>query len=71
VATELRLPAAELDPRRPLTEMGIDSVMSIAIRGRLQRKLRVDLPATLLWTCPSVARIAEFVAGLMGVPDPV
>ncbi|MFC0540179.1 type I polyketide synthase [Kutzneria chonburiensis] len=71
VATELRLPAAELDPRRPLTEMGIDSVMSIAIRGRLQRKLRVDLPATLLWTYPSVARIAEFVAGLMGVPDPV
>jgi 6-methylsalicylic acid synthase len=51
--------------------MGIDSVMSIAIRGRLQRKLRVDLPATLLWTYPSVARIAEFVAGLMGVPDPV
>jgi 6-methylsalicylic acid synthase len=75
VATELRMPAAELDARRPLTEMGIDSVMSIAIRGRLQRLLRVDLPATLLWTYPSVARIAEFVAGLLGVaqldPNPV
>jgi 6-methylsalicylic acid synthase len=75
VATELRLPAAELDPRRPLTEMGIDSVMSITIRGKLQKKLPVSLPATLLWTYPSVARIAEFVAGLLGVeqlhPNPV
>ncbi|MFI9388317.1 beta-ketoacyl synthase N-terminal-like domain-containing protein [Kutzneria sp. NPDC052558] len=69
VATELRLPEAELDARRPLTEMGIDSVMSIAIRGRLQRQLRVDLPATLLWTYPSVQRIAEFVAGLLGVEE--
>ncbi|WP_063753718.1 type I polyketide synthase [Kutzneria sp. 744] len=75
VANELRLPVAEMDARRPLTEMGIDSVMSITIRGKLQKKLPVSLPATLLWTYPSVARIAEFVAGLLGVgqlhPDPV
>jgi len=65
VAAELKLAPDELDTRRPLIEMGLDSVMTQIIRGRLERRFRVSLPATLLWNRPTVAAISEFLADLL------
>jgi len=69
VAAELKLAAEDLDTRRPLIEMGLDSVMTQIIRGRLERQFRVSLPATLLWNRPTVQAIGEFLAELL-VPEP-
>ncbi|OLF05828.1 beta-ketoacyl synthase [Actinophytocola xinjiangensis] len=65
VAAELKLAVDELDVRRPLIEMGLDSVMTQLIRGRLERQFRVSLPATLLWNSPTVRAISDFLAELL------
>ncbi|HEV7651177.1 MAG TPA: type I polyketide synthase [Actinophytocola sp.] len=66
VAAEMKLAVDELDTRRPLIEMGFDSVMTQMIRARLERRFRISLPATLLWNRPTVQAISEFVAELLG-----
>ena len=50
------------DVRRPLMEMGLDSVMTLVIRRRLEKLFRLALPATLLWDRPTVTAIAGFLA---------
>jgi 6-methylsalicylic acid synthase len=62
VADEMRMPASDLDVRRPLSEMGLDSVMTVVIRRGLERAFRVPLPATILWDRPTVTAVADFLA---------
>jgi NAD(P)-dependent dehydrogenase (short-subunit alcohol dehydrogenase family)/acyl carrier protein len=57
VAAELNLDAADLELKRPLVELGVDSVLTVALRIRLQRRYRLDLPPTILWKCPTVAAL--------------
>jgi 6-methylsalicylic acid synthase len=61
VADEIKMAAEELDLRRPLLEMGLDSVMTLVIRRRLEKMFRVPLPATLLWNRPTVTAIAGYL----------
>lgn len=58
VAAELNLEPEGLELRRPLVELGVDSVMTVALRIRLQRRFGLDLPPTILWSCPTVAALA-------------
>jgi 6-methylsalicylic acid synthase len=60
-AGEIRIVADELDPRRPLAELGVDSLMTVAIRLRLERRFATAVPSTLLWNRPTVAAIAEYL----------
>ncbi|SDH33356.1 6-methylsalicylic acid synthase [Lentzea fradiae] len=62
IAGEMRLPAADLDIRRSLVEQGLDSVMTIAVRRRLEKRFGRKLPSTLLWHQPSVSAIADHLA---------
>jgi NADPH:quinone reductase-like Zn-dependent oxidoreductase/acyl carrier protein len=62
-ATILRLPAGGIDPLRPLSEMGMDSLMAVELRLALESRLRVDLPLMSLAEGTSVASIAERLAG--------
>ena len=62
VADELRLDRARLEVTRTLTELGLDSVMTVAVRRSLDRRFGLRLPATLLWQYPNVVAIAGHVA---------
>jgi len=62
VAAELNLDPAEVALKRPLVELGVDSVMTVALRIRLQRRYGIDLPPTILWAKPNVATLSEHVA---------
>ncbi|MBL8976367.1 MAG: KR domain-containing protein, partial [Myxococcales bacterium] len=62
VAAVLRLDPADLDPRAPLRSLGIDSLMGLEVRNRLEAGLGLTLSATLLWTYPTVAALADFLA---------
>ncbi|MFC6883236.1 MULTISPECIES: type I polyketide synthase [Actinomadura] len=62
VATETKLAAAEVDPRRPLVEMGVDSVMTVRIRRGLERRFRLPLSATLFWDRPTIDAVAALLA---------
>jgi acyl carrier protein len=59
----LRLPASSIDPLRPLSEMGMDSLMAVELRLALENRLRVDLPLMSLAEGTSVASIAARLAG--------
>jgi NADPH:quinone reductase-like Zn-dependent oxidoreductase/acyl carrier protein len=61
-ATILRLPASGIDPLRPLSEMGMDSLMAVELRLALETRLRVDLPLVSLVEGTSVASIAARLA---------
>jgi 6-methylsalicylic acid synthase len=62
VSAETQLPAAEVDPRRPLVEMGLDSVMTVRIRRGLERRFGLQLPSTLFWDRPTVEAVVELLA---------
>jgi 6-methylsalicylic acid synthase len=68
IAAEMRLATTDLDPRRSLAEQGLDSVMTIVIRRRLEKRFGHRLPATLLWHQPTVAAIADHLAELLSGP---
>jgi acyl transferase domain-containing protein/acyl carrier protein len=53
--------AAELDPRQPLSELGLDSLMAVELRNALGDALGRPLPATLLFKYPSLEALTGFV----------
>jgi len=57
-ATILRLPGEGIDPLRPLSEMGMDSLMAVELRLALENRLRIDLPLVSLTEGTSVAASA-------------
>jgi acyl transferase domain-containing protein/acyl carrier protein len=62
IALVLRLDATRLDPDVPLASLGFDSLLSLELRNRLERAFALTLPATLLWTYPTVTALAEHLA---------
>jgi len=61
VAQVVKLAAARIDRDRPLKALGIDSIMSLELRNRLEAALGVQLSATLIWNYPTVREMAPFL----------
>ncbi|GIF16434.1 type I polyketide synthase [Actinoplanes teichomyceticus] len=68
VAAELNLAAGDVDVRRPLVELGVDSVMTVALRVRLQRTFGLDLPPNILWSRPHIAALTDHITEALGTP---
>ena len=67
----LRLPVAGIDEFRPLSEMGMDSLMAVELRLALESRLRIDLPLMSLAEGTSVASIVKRLAGALSArPQP-
>jgi 6-methylsalicylic acid synthase len=62
VGTEMRIPPSDLDIARPLPELGLDSVMTVSIRRKLEKRFGIGLPATVLWTHQTVTAVADHIA---------
>ena len=54
--------AGAIDPRRPLQELGLDSLAALELRNRLGRLVGAVLPASLLFDHPTVAALTEHLA---------
>ncbi|MFJ7147003.1 type I polyketide synthase [Streptomyces sp. NPDC100445] len=61
VVSEMKLDRAQLDPDRSLLKAGMDSVMAIVIRRRLERVLERKLPANLVWHQQTVTAIVDYL----------
>ncbi|XXY47425.1 type I polyketide synthase [Sorangium sp. So ce269] len=59
LATSLNVDASGLDTRERFRELGVDSARATALIARLGIWLGRALPATLLWECPTIERLAE------------
>jgi acyl carrier protein len=66
VAATLRWRDGRLpDPARGFFEMGMDSLMAIEIKNRLQAELGIPLRATVVFNYPNITALAAFLAGLL------
>lgn len=65
VAAELGLPADSVDTRMPLVEIGVDSIMTVALRRQLEKQTGLALPPTLLWEHPTAAAVTARIVELL------
>jgi phthiocerol/phenolphthiocerol synthesis type-I polyketide synthase D len=63
------LPVAEVDPQRPLTELGLSSRDAVTLSGDLGRLLGKPLPPTLAWETPTIAALVDKLTGEGGQVD--
>ncbi|MBP2677204.1 MAG: polyketide synthase family protein, partial [Deltaproteobacteria bacterium] len=54
------------DPRRPLQEMGLDSLMAVELRNAIAQGSGRTLPSTLLFDHPTIEALVAFLAPLLG-----
>jgi phthiocerol/phenolphthiocerol synthesis type-I polyketide synthase A len=69
IAAELRLPEAELDTDRPFAELGLNSLMAMAIRREAEQFVGVELSATMLFNHPTIASLADYLAKIVAPQD--
>ncbi|MBI4470049.1 MAG: KR domain-containing protein, partial [Acidobacteria bacterium] len=66
VARVLGAAAANLDVHRPLPELGLDSLMATEMQNRIESDLSMSLPMRELMQTPTITRLSEVLAGLLG-----
>jgi phthiocerol/phenolphthiocerol synthesis type-I polyketide synthase A len=62
LASELRMPEAELQLDRPFAELGLNSVMAMSIRRQAEEFVGIELSATMLWNHPTISALAAHLA---------
>lgn len=70
LADVLGMSSAQVNVRRPLKRQGLDSLMAVEVRTRVQRDLGMMLPIAKMLGGHSVAELAGEVFGQLGDPDP-
>ena len=62
VARILRLEPTRVDAEAPLKSLGLDSLMTLELRNRLEADCGLRLSATLVWNYPTIAALAGHIA---------
>jgi acyl transferase domain-containing protein len=63
IAQVLKLSPTRVDPRKPLGAMGLNSLMAMELRNRLEGALGRALSATLAWNYPTLESLVAFLCG--------
>lgn len=61
-ASILRVDPAGIDPDRSLLDYGLDSLMGLELRTRIDKALRSRIPTKALWTHPEPTSLAGYLA---------
>jgi acyl transferase domain-containing protein/aryl carrier-like protein len=61
VAAVVRLGTDRFDADTSLVTLGLDSLMAIALRNRLQRALALEIPTTVMWTHPTASALTRYL----------
>ena len=65
LAQVLRTPVHALDPQQPLSELGIDSLMTVELVNRIEAALALTIPLSTLLQVPTIAGLTELVLKLL------
>jgi acyl carrier protein len=68
VARVLRSSPSKLDPHQPLTKLGIDSLMAVELKNRVELDLEVTIPVTALLQGPTLAQLATLLLEQLNTP---
>ena len=66
IGKTLKLNPARIDPRKPLGAMGLNSLMAMELRNRLEADLGRALSATLAWNYPTLESLVAFLSAAPG-----
>jgi acyl transferase domain-containing protein/acyl carrier protein len=61
---------SQLDPVKPLTDLGLDSLMALEMKNRVESSLGITLPISALLQGPSIREIAGVVSTQLSVTYP-
>jgi phthiocerol/phenolphthiocerol synthesis type-I polyketide synthase C len=65
VARIFRLPPEEIELKRPLDELGLDSMMSLDLRMSIEKRFGIELPVVAITAGVSINDLAvKLIAGL-------
>lgn len=64
LAKVLRVDPKKLGADSPFTDLGVDSLLGVELRNRIQAETKVNLPSTTIWTYPTPDKLAAHLAGL-------
>lgn len=70
VARVLGANPQKLDVEKPLTELGLDSLMAVELRNWVEGDLRLSLPTVELMKGPSLVRLSEILLDQLAKIDP-
>ncbi|MET0647636.1 MAG: MupA/Atu3671 family FMN-dependent luciferase-like monooxygenase [Pyrinomonadaceae bacterium] len=69
LAETLKLKSREpLTPRQGLFELGLDSILALQLKAKLELNLGRPFPATLFFTHPTVESLADYLSGELKPP---
>lgn len=60
LAAVLRLPAQKINKKRPVMEQGVDSLMTVELRNRLNELFGTPLSTALFFNYPTIEKMAEY-----------
>ncbi len=66
LAAIMGLEAEDINVTQPLNTLGLDSLMAIELKNKIENKLRITLPMALFMKEPSVSTLADHVAATYG-----
>ena len=69
LAQVLRTPVHTLDPDQPLSELGIDSLMTVELVNRIETELGVTIPVSSVLQRPTGAEFTELLLGLLDAKE--
>ncbi|MFD0746315.1 acyl carrier protein [Phytohabitans flavus] len=65
-AQTLNMPVAEVTPNKPLSSLGLDSIVGVELINRLNAALDITLKTIVIFDHPTVADLTAFVLGRHG-----
>ena len=65
IARAVGLPSSQIDPEQPLSNLGIDSLLGIELKSRLEAEFAVTIPMGKLLEGPAITELAGALLGQM------